>query len=285
MYANDDAIFAKVKRALLSTGPLGVVSAVRLIRREPTLIPADRFQDLLRVFSVSLTKQEFDHIAKAFRGDSEGVVVNLYLVLKWLTLVSPRRLRCLEHVYEQIRTLSMRELLDQVMGLSGDPFSPSLLAHGLRGSAGDGSAHHNDDLIKLVSTVEGTMGKEDFLSFYAMISASIPSDHIFEEAVLRTWKKVTQWQTRMEETRSLTHLTSADPLEVQHPAFVKEHKSRAILDMQTTRHYDYTHAQRRSVPFPALPDVKPDYITTHHERFPKYSTIENYLAKPLSHRN
>ena len=291
---NEDLVFVKVKRALLVAGAGGLKQAVRAFRSAQDSnaeITADGFAKLLAALGTPLSGGparravgidrvsgfDLNFLCLAFRKDSKNdkspIDVNI-VVRELCGGINQRRLTAIAKAY---RLLSN----DGTSAVSAD-----MLMQTHRGSAFASTVRTVSETAVSTQLDQAFTGDEavtweEFLAYYAGVSAGIPLDHTFEVAVLRTWNgSDASAQPRMGETDRVWG-PAGDSLAIQHDGLVKEALSPSHLRIEKIKLYDYTHGQRRSVAPLYLPSVVPDYITTTARSFPEYTSVDMRKSNPL----
>ena len=276
---NEDPVFVKVKRALLARGSGGLKTAVRAFRNAQDSkgeLSAAQFKTLLESLGAPVSGKDFSFLVLAFRkrvaDDQSPIDVNV-VVKELHGGLNKRRLAVVEEAFAQLSgTSSVAKASDLLQTYRGSAFAATIRTQSESESTSAFQATFRDD---------DDVTKEEFLAYYCGVSAGIPLDLAFEQAVLRTWNADKSEAPRMGETQRTWGTTEGDTLEIYHSALVKEALSSTFLAIEKIKAYDYSHGKRVHLPNPPLPIVLPDYVTTTARSYPSYSATDIRKSDPI----
>jgi hypothetical protein len=271
---NEDAVFVKVKRALQAKGGLkAAVRAFRAAQDAKAEMTAQAFAQTLAHLGAPVSAGDLTFLCLAFRkvakDDASPIDVNV-VVRELCGGLNKRRLNAVEQAYAALSAGGPVTAAQMLQTCNASAFAATVRTVTEGQEAGRlQQAFGGDEIVT----------HEEFLAYYCGVSATIPLDHTFEVAVLRSWAADNSQAPRLGETQR--SWPAGDSLEVKHAALVKEALSPTFLAIEKIKAYDYTHAQRVAVPPPYLPIVVPDYVTTTTRDFPPYSPADMRKSDPL----
>lgn len=125
--------------------------------------------------------------------------------------------------------------------------------------------------------------EEEFIAFYAGISAQCGSDEAFERSVLREWSADVPTKPRLGETQR-DWGSEGDPLAIESPAYVKD----ALCPQLgvSSKSYNYSQLVREPAYVEPLPPLhRPDIMCSTVQRtYQPFSALELTEADPLATR-
>jgi hypothetical protein len=241
---------------------------------------AAAFAQTLAALGVPAAGKDLDYLCLAFRKDAkdEGSPIDVNLVVRELTGgMNKRRTAAVAQAYAALAALGPVTASQLLQTHRASAFSSTVRTiTESQASTELQRSFSDDDSSKNARAIT----YEEFLGYYAGVSAGIPLDHDFEVAVLRTWAADKSEAPRMGETER-SWGPAGDSLAVRHDPLVKEALSPTFLKIEKIKCYDYTHGQRVAVPPPYLPVVIPDYVTTNARDYVPFSSADMRKADPL----
>ncbi|KEG11007.1 hypothetical protein DQ04_03061020 [Trypanosoma grayi] len=280
----EDSVFHRVKAAVRKgAGPQSVVELLRQFReleeeqqlRGETGISHRLFVGLLRDFGVRLRDDETAYICAAFDDKRDGYITSSTFVRHFIGL-NARRHKAILRAWEVLPKNGRGEVAQDDMH---DRYS-------LSGTRGDLSATFSSTPADQQRHKQGESGGkgvslEEFIAFYAAVSAEILCDEQFELFLLREWDADAPTRPTMAETQREWG-PDGDPLAITKPLFVQDALNMALGT--SSRNYNYSHMQRVHPYVEPLPPLERDYLSVTKCDFRPYVAGERVAANTLRHR-
>ncbi|KAH9600672.1 hypothetical protein LSM04_000746 [Trypanosoma melophagium] len=303
----EDSVFLTVKGFIRRAGCGGPASVVALLREFRELeeeghargekgVSRKLFMELLQDFGVRLSESEAAYVCAAFDDDRDGYITSTRFV-RHLTGLNARRHKAILRAWEVLPKdangeVSRTELQERYArsGTRGDFTATFSTAH-----VGEkqqqhhhhmGSSNNSNNSTTTTTTTKKTsdndgVSLEEFIAFYAAVSAEIAVDEKFELYMLREWDADAPAHPMMSETHREWG-PDGDPLAITKPLFVQDALNTSSAT--TSRHYNYTHMQRVHPYVEPLPPLERDYMSITKRDFRPFTEEERVKADTLCYR-
>ena len=273
----DSVLFQRVQSVFLRDGRGGIKLAAEAFR---AAIPPEQgeemtdtqFLTLLQNLGVKLTPFESKYLVLAFDTGRCGKVNWRHFLRHLRGGLNPRRLALVQRVFAALADDEGKVTVTRLHKKFNAP------GHSLTLGVSQENAQAELDRA-FGREMDAVVSEEDFIAYYAGISAKTLNDDLFEMMILREWGVDSATHPRLNETVRSWGATG-DPLEIRKPLLAKE----ALSHYALSKAYSFDHAGRVHPPQQKLPEIHPDYLTTAKTAFPAYSSAQQRMADPLTIR-
>ena len=273
---SEDAIFARVKRALLAnsgvSGIKGAINAFRdMDRNTDGSLSREELRDGLAAKGVDLSGSELTYLVRAFDKNRDGRVSVEEFTSELINSIPKRRLRLIDDVYQVM------------VAQCGDPLPASDVLRRMdlsrHPSVLNGAAKLEDIDQEFRSgfdgNQDGSIDQDEWKAFWAGVSFTMPDDDVFEVFVLEALDADNRAAPRLLNTQ-----LKMGTLQRSHQVEVDDAKQ--SFGSATAKQYatEGLFRNKYNRPQDPLPSVRPDYVTTMQRSYPHPSLDQTKASLP-----
>lgn len=273
---SEDAIFARVKRALLAnsgvSGIKGAINAFRdMDRNTDGSLSREELRDGLAAKGVNLSGSELTYLVRAFDKNRDGRVSVEEFTSELINSIPKRRLQLIDDVYQVM------------IAQCGDPLPAADVLRRMdlsrHPSVLNGAAKLEDIDQEFRSgfdgNQDGSIDQDEWKAFWAGVSFTMPDDDVFEVFVLEALDADNRAAPRLLNTQ-----LKMGTLQRSHQVEVDDAKQ--SFGSATAKQYatEGLFRNKYNRPQDPLPSVRPDYVTTMQRSYPHPSLDQTKASLP-----